>query len=301
MTGLRLHKLLPVLHFIRHLGKRVYRDDITVLAGHLAYVSLLSLVPLVTVIFALFAAFPVFSDVSVELRHFIFTNFMPATGDVIQRYLEQFILNSSRMTAVGTCGLIVTALLLIYSVDTVLNSIWRSKNKRPIIFSFAVYWMVLTLGPLLAGASMVLSSYLFSLTWLNVSGANGLLTLLLRIFPLLLSCASFWLLYSLVPTVRVPARDALVAGALFELGKKGFGLYVTLFPSYQLIYGVLAVIPILFLWVYWSWCIVLLGAEITASLSEHRLAAAHHAAQTVRDTDDSVDTTGQAGQRHHRQ
>lgn len=225
MTGLRLHKLLPALHFIRHLGKRVYRDDITVLAGHLAYVSLLSLVPLVTVIFALFAAFPVFSDVSVELRYFIFTNFMPATGDVIQRYLEQFILNSSRMTAVGTCGLIVTALLLIYSVDTVLNSIWRSKNKRPVIFSFAVYWMVLTLGPLLAGASMVLSSYLFSLTWLNVSGAtNGVLTLLLRIFPLLLSCASFWLLYSLVPTVRVPARDALVgalvAGALFELGKK---------------------------------------------------------------------------------
>lgn len=303
MTGLRLKKLMPVLHFIRHLGKRVYRDDITVLAGHLAYVSLLSLVPLVTVIFALFAAFPVFSDVSIELRHFIFTNFMPATGDVIQRYLEQFILNSSRMTAVGTCGLIVTALLLIYSVDTVLNSIWSSKNKRPIIFSFAVYWMVLTLGPLLAGASMVLSSYLFSLTWLNASGVSGVMTLLLRVFPLLLSCASFWLLYSLVPTVRVPARDALVgalvAGALFELGKKAFGLYVTLFPSYQLIYGVLAVIPILFLWVYWSWCIVLLGAEITASLSEHRQVAAHHAAQIARNSDDSVDTTGHAGQRHH--
>lgn len=294
MKGQR-HKIwAPLFRFIKHLCKRVYHDDITVLAGHLAYVSLLSLVPLVTVIFALFAAFPVFSDVSVQLRHFIFNNFMPATGDVIQRYLEQFILNSSRMTAVGTCGLIVTALLLIYSVDTVLNSIWRSKNKRPIIFSFAVYWMVLTLGPLLAGASMVLSSYLFSLTWLNNSGATGVIDVLLRIFPLLLSCASFWMLYSLVPTVRVPVRDALVgalvAGLLFELGKKAFGLYVTLFPSYQLIYGVLAVIPILFLWVYWSWCIVLLGAEITASLSEHRQAAAHKVAQRERRTDDSADT-----------
>lgn len=77
------------------------------------------------------------------------------------------------MTEVETCSLIVTAMLLIYLVDTVLNSIWCSKNKRPFIFSFAVYWMVLTLNPLLAGASMVLSSYLFSITLLNVSGAGS--------------------------------------------------------------------------------------------------------------------------------
>ncbi|NDL64723.1 virulence factor BrkB family protein [Acerihabitans arboris] len=267
-------KITRFFSYCALLYKRIDHDGMTVLAGHLAYVSLLSLVPLITVVFALIAAFPVFSGASVQLKSFIFHNFMPATGDVIQRYLEQFILNTSKMTAVGTCGLIVTALLLIYSVDTVLNSIWRSKNKRPIIFSFAVYWMVLTLGPILTGASMVISSYLISLTWLNNTGTTTLVTAVLRVFPLLLSCASFWLLYCVVPTVRVPGRDALigalVAGALFELGKKAFGLYVTMFPSYQLIYGVLAVIPILFLWVYWSWCIVLLGAEITASLTEHR-------------------------------
>ncbi|WP_413726135.1 virulence factor BrkB family protein [Sodalis sp. RH16] len=263
--------------FIKLLVIRIDQDRLTVLAGHLAYVSLLSLVPLVTVVFALIAAFPVFSDVSVELKNFIFNNFMPATGNVIQRYLEQFMLNTSKMTVVGTCGLIVTSLLLIYSVDTVLNTIWRSKKKRPLIFSFAVYWMVLTLGPLLTGASMALSSYLLSITWLQSTGSSLFATVALRVFPLLLSCASFWLLYSVVPTVRVPSRDALagalVAGLLFELGKKVFGLYVTMFPSYQLIYGVLAVIPILFLWVYWSWCIVLLGAEITVSLAEHRQSA----------------------------
>ncbi|TCV93552.1 tRNA-processing RNAse BN [Biostraticola tofi] len=274
MSRLNLKKMTPLLTFFKLLIKRAYADDISVLAGHLAYVSLLSLVPLITVIFALFAAFPVFSEVSIQLRQFIFTNFMPATGDVIQRYLEQFILNSSRMTAVGTCGLIVTALLLIYSVDSVLNIIWRSKKKRPVVISFAVYWMVLTLGPLLAGASMVVSSYLLSLNWLNNTGISTFKDVALRVLPLLLSCASFWMLYSLVPTVRVPARDALtgalVAGLLFELSKKIFGLYITLFPSYQLIYGVLAVIPILFLWVYVSWCIVLLGAEITVSLAEHR-------------------------------
>ena len=137
----------------------------TTLAGNLAYVSLLSLVPLVAVVFALFAAFPMFSDVSIQLRHFIFANFLPATGDVIQRYIEQFVANSNKMTAVGACGLIVTALLLMYSIDSALNAIWRSKRARPKIYSFAVYWMILTLGPLLAGASLAISSYLLSLRW----------------------------------------------------------------------------------------------------------------------------------------
>lgn len=94
-----------------------------------------------------------FSDVSIQLRHFIFANFMPATGDVIQRYIEQFVANSNKMTAVGACGLIVTALLLMYAIDSALNTIWRSKRTRPKVYSFAVYWMILTLGPLLAGAS----------------------------------------------------------------------------------------------------------------------------------------------------
>lgn len=266
--------LKPSVTFGRLLIKRIDTDGLTMLAGHLAFVSLLSLVPLITVVFALFAVFPMFADISIQLKNFIFSNFMPAAGNVIQRYLEQFVANSNKMTAVGICGLIITALLLISSVDTVLNTIWRSKNKRSMVFSFAVYWMVLTLGPLLVGASMAISSYLLSQTWLVQTGVNSLVDEVLRIFPLLLSWITFWLLYSIVPTLRVPPKDALVgalvAGVLFELGKKGFALYVTMFPSYQLLYGVLAVIPILFLWVYWSWCIVLLGAEITVTLGEYR-------------------------------
>lgn len=112
--------------------------------------------------------------------------------------------------------------------------------------------MILTLGPLLAGASLAISSYLLSLRW--ASDLNTVIDNVLRILPLLLSWISFWLLYSIVPTTRVPNRDALVgafvAALLFEAGKKGFALYITMFPSYQLIYGVLAVIPILFVWVY---------------------------------------------------
>ncbi|MDU7190211.1 MAG: virulence factor BrkB family protein, partial [Enterobacter sp.] len=229
----------PLLAWLKLLWVRIDEDHMTTLAGNLAYVSLLSLVPFVAVIFALFAAFPMFSDVSVQLRHFVFANFMPATGDIIQRYIEQFVANSSKMTAVGALGLIVTSLLLMYAIDSALNTIWRSTRQRPKVYSFAVYWMILTLGPLLAGASLVISSYLLSLRW--ASGFNTMIDEVLRIFPLLLSWLSFWLLYSVVPTTRVPARDALagslVAALLFELGKKGFALYITMFPSYQLIYG----------------------------------------------------------------
>ncbi len=319
------HRTRPLWAWLKLLWQRIDEDNMTTLAGNLAYVSLLSLVPLVAVVFALFAAFPMFSDVSIQLRHFIFANFLPATGDVIQRYIEQFVANSNKMTAVGACGLIVTALLLMYSIDSALNTIWRSKRARPKIYSFAVYWMILTLGPLLAGASLAISSYLLSLRW--ASDLNTVIDNVLRIFPLLLSWISFWLLYSIVPTIRVPNRDAIVgafvaallfeagkkgfalyitmfpsyqliygvlavipilfvptirvpnrdaivgafvAALLFEAGKKGFALYITMFPSYQLIYGVLAVIPILFVWVYWTWCIVLLGAEITVTLGEYR-------------------------------
>lgn len=156
------HRTRPLWAWLKLLWQRIDEDNMTTLAGNLAYVSLLSLVPLVAVVFALFAAFPMFSDVSIQLRHFIFANFLPATGDVIQRYIEQFVANSNKMTAVGACGLIVTALLLMYSIDSALNTIWRSKRARPKIYSFAVYWMILTLGPLLAGASLAIS-FLFAL------------------------------------------------------------------------------------------------------------------------------------------
>ncbi|MFV0263801.1 MAG: virulence factor BrkB family protein [Kluyvera sp.] len=262
----------PLVVWFKILWRRIDEDNMTTLAGNLAYVSLLSLVPLVAVIFALFAAFPMFSEVSLQIRHFVFANFLPATGDVIQRYIEQFVANSNKMTAFGACGLIITSLLLMYSIDSALNTIWRSKRVRPHLYSFAVYWMILTLGPLLAGVSMAISSYLLSLRW--ASELHGAIDNLLRVFPLLLSWLSFWLLYSIVPTTQVPNRDAivgaLVAALLHELGKKAFSLYITAFPSYQLIYGVLAVIPILFVWVYWTWCIVLLGAEITVTLGEYR-------------------------------
>lgn len=115
------HRARVLWSWLKLLWQRIDEDHMTTLAGNLAYVSLLSLVPLIAVIFALFAAFPMFSEISIQLRHFVFANFIPATGDVIQNYIEQFVANSTKMTAVGACGLIVTSLLLMYSIDTALT------------------------------------------------------------------------------------------------------------------------------------------------------------------------------------
>lgn len=138
-----------------------------------------------------------------------------------------------------------------------------------------MYWMILTLGPLLVGASIAISSYILSLVSTGVEDSFGIANMFFRMLPLLSSLAAFVLLYMLVPNTRVPFKyaisGALVAAILFEFAKKIFAIYLTAFPSYQAIYGALAIVPILFLWVYLSWLIVLGGALITVSLQEHEL------------------------------
>lgn len=251
---------------------RCKNDNIKVSAGHLAYVSLLSLVPFIMVFFTLMSAFPAFEKARGKIEDFIFNNFVPASGDVVQNYIAEFVGNASQMGAVGILGLLVVALLLISSVDKTLNAIWRTPSDRPLIYTFAIYWMVITLGPLLIGTSVVVSSYLVGLANFAEEYTPGLGTFLLKMVPSIMAVFAFLILFMLVPNRRVKFKHALagavVSTLLFELSKKGFSLYVTSFPSYEFIYGALAVIPILFVWIYVSWIVVLLGAEFTCSVTE---------------------------------
>ena len=261
------HYLQQVLHFLKGFFLRCKEDRITVSAGHLAYVSLLSLVPFIMVFFTILSAFPAFAKVRGELESFIFNNFVPHAGDVVQKYMAEFVGNASQMGAISILFLVIVALLLISNVDKTLNLIWRNKSQRPAIYTFAIYWMVLTLGPILIGSSVIISSYLIGLANFAEEYTPGVTTALLKLVPFITSVAAFFLIYMLVPNRRINARHAaagaLLAATLFELTKKGFGLYVASFPSYQLIYGALAVVPILFVWVYLSWIVVLIGAEFT--------------------------------------
>lgn len=256
------------IHYLVYLKDRIVHDRLAVNAGYMAYISLLSLVPLVTVLVTTLSKFPVFQGITEQIQEFVFLNFMPAAGDAVKNALNTFISNTSSMTAVGGVFVFITAMMLISTIDKNLNFIWRVKRKRRMVYSFSMYWMVLTLGPLFMGASLALSSYITSEQYISQEVVSGIY----RILPIILSMSTFVGLYMLVPNIKVKffhaCTGALVAGLLFELSKKGFAMYITAFPSYQLIYGALAAIPILFVWVYLCWFIVLVGAEVTASLGE---------------------------------
>lgn len=258
--------------FITTFLRRCQTDSIAISAGHLAYVTLLSLVPFIMVTFTIMSAFPAFASVRSKLEHFIFSNFVPTASDVVHEYMTDFVGNASEMGAIGILSLLVVALLLISNVDKTLNRIWRSPSERPIIYTFAIYWMVITLGPLLMGSSVIVTSYVTGFATFAEEYTPGLGTFLLKLVPSLTALLAFIILYMLVPNRRVSPKyaiaGALLATILFELTKQGFTLYIKNFPSYEVIYGALAVIPILFLWIYISWMLVLLGAEFTCSLAE---------------------------------
>jgi len=274
----RVKHSLPWRHylsFFHYLRKRVKKEQLQVVAGYLSYVSLMSLVPLMVVALSVATAFPIFADIHHSVEQFIYDNFVPTASDVVQQYLSAFVDNASKMSAVAISFLFVAALLLISSIDKTFNNIWQVTKKRRVITSFSMYWMILTLGPILVGASIAITSYIVSLVTMGVEDSFGITNMLFRLLPLLSSMAAFILLYMLVPNKPVPFKyafsGALIAAILFEFAKKIFAGYLTAFPSYQAIYGALAIVPILFLWVYLSWLIVLGGAVITVSLQEYEL------------------------------
>ncbi len=257
--------------FLRLLGFRFVEDGGLHHTASLTYTTLLSLVPLMTVTLAVFSAFPVSDRVAIEIQDFVFHNFVPASGEVIREHLETFSQKASRLSGAGTVFLVIVAVMMMGNIDRAFNTIWQVRRKRSAIAVFTVYWAVLSLGPILIGISMVLTSYLVSLTFLaEAVGRTGLLGLM----PVLASAVAFTLLYVLVPNRSVPLRHAIAGGVLaavlFELAKHGFALYVTTFPTYQAIYGALAAVPVFLIWIYLSWLITLLGAEFTYCLGIYR-------------------------------
>ena len=252
--------------------QRFNQNKLTQAAGYLTYSTMLAIVPLIMVVFSIFSAFPVFNEVTGALKEFIFTNFAPSASDMVGQYIDEFVNNSKKMSAVGIISLIVVALMLINSIDRTLNSIWHDTETRPIFTSFAIYWLILTLGPLLVGASIAASTYVKTMFESASNFSFGLK--LLSFVPFLSTWFIFTLIYMVVPNKKVSikhsAAGALIAAVFFTLGKQAFTWYIVTFPSYQLIYGAMATLPIMLLWIQLSWTVVLLGAQLAAVLAEVR-------------------------------
>ena len=267
--------LIEIYGFLRYLAKRFVADGCLHSAATLSYTTLLSLVPLFAVSLSILTAFPVFESLNVRIQDFLFQNLVPATGEVVQSYMQEFAGRAAGLSAVGLFGILISAILMVGAIDKALNRIWRVQRPRRPVQSFMVYWTVITVGPFLVAISLVASSYLIALTeFAGGEHARGIREFLLEATPMAAIFAAFTFLYSAVPNRRVPFVHALAGAAfaalLFELAKRGFALFVTNFPSYEAIYGALATLPIFLIWIYLSWVVVLLGAEFTQALSGYR-------------------------------
>ncbi len=256
--------------YLVYLLGRFHEDRILYYSGYLSYVTLLSMVPLLAVIFSFFSIFPFFEKLKEEVEEFVFNNFVPALGEVVQEQILSFVDNATRMTPFGLMVLLIVAVLLLSSIDHTLNQIWRVKKNRGLIVSYFIYIVVLISSPVLLGTSLAATSYLVSLSGIEEGADLYVIKILLTSLHFLGSFLFFLLLYIVVPHTKVhfwsAVSGALIATLLFEISKSAFALYFINFPVYQAIYGTLAVIPLLFVWVFISWVVVLVGAQIAASL-----------------------------------
>lgn len=262
------------VRFVRYLLSHFVDNQGVLNAAALTYTTLFAVVPLMTVTYSMLAAVPSFHGVGESVQGWVFENFVPATGEVVQDYLKSFTSQARNLTAIGVAFLAATSIMMMKSIEAAFNRIWRVSKPRRGMSSFLLYWAILSLGPVLIGLGLVLSSYVAGLS--IVSDAASLVgrARLLSLLPMVLSAAAFTLLYAAVPNCRVPLRSAfigaVVVAVLFETAKRGFAFFVTQSPSYQLIYGAFAAVPLFLLWIYISWMIILLGAELTRALTVYQ-------------------------------
>lgn len=262
--------LSDVPGFLRFVWRRWNEDRCPQIAGSLTFTTLLALVPVFAIVVALLARAPFFEEVIVQIKVFLLLNLTPQiAGRIITVYMEQFRENATRLTTIGVAVLFVTALALMLTIDRSINAIWRVRRTRPAWISVLSYAVLLSIGPLLIGLSVSITTYLLSLP-ARVDMPRPAHALLLQAVPTAVSATAFFLLYRLVPNRRVAWAHALVGGSLaavvFEIAKELFAFYVAHFPVNDVIYGTFAALPFFLLWIYVSWLVVLFGAELTASL-----------------------------------
>ncbi len=270
-----MHKrLLRLFELVREAARRFEEDNGLQIASSLTFTTLLSLVPIVTVALTLLSAFPLFKSLAGEIDGWVFENMLPESVDAIEKYAEQFVENAANLTAVGLVLLAVTSVMLLLTIDDAFNTIWRVRRVRPKLQRVLIYGTLIAAGPPLIGASLSMSSWLVSASagWTrDIPYADAAM---IKLSALGLTSLALALLYYAMPNRPVQIMDAviggLLAGGVFELTKQGFGLYVTHFPTYKLVYGAFAAVPVFLLWLYMSWLVVLLGAVVVATLPEWR-------------------------------
>jgi membrane protein len=259
----------PWLDTVRTLRERFRDDHLGLTASSLTFTTLIALVPLVTVMLAVFSAFPMFSSFQGALERYFLQSLVPdAIAKPVLGALTQFAAKATRLGSLGLVMLVLTALALMLTIDRALNAIWRVRRPRPIAQRVLVYWAALTLGPLLLGISLSLTTTVLTASTGVIGALPGGVGLLLGTVEFVLLSGGMAGLYHYVPNTQVRWRHAIAGGVFVaigvELAKRGLAWYVGAMPTYSTVYGAFATVPIFLLWIYVGWVIVLWGAVIAA-------------------------------------
>ena len=241
-------------------------------AAALSFTSVLGLVPLFTVAFVYVARYPLFQQWLDALERFLLKHLLPGSGSVVRGYLTDFTAKAANLQGVSIAFVVITAVLLVATVEREINAIWGARGARPLWQRLFVFALGIVAGPLLIGAAV------YSTTWVIEASAEQLpftshaLPYVAPAVAVAIMALAFTLLYALMPSRRVPLHLAAIGGLFaalgFEVAKQLFGLFIARVPTYQLVYGALAALPLFLLWVYVSWVVVLAGAAVTATLAE---------------------------------
>ena len=259
--------------FILFVLNRFEADKCRQNAGSLTYTTLFAVIPMLTVFLVIVSSIKALAPARQQMQQYIYANLLPRSGVAVEQYLNNFAEKSSNLTVIGILILFITAVLMLSTIEDAFNQIWRVRKARGGIIGFMRYWTILSLGPILLGSAFALSSTVSSMNFLNNNIAgyelNGAFWLWLISF--VLTCLGFSVLYWTVPNQSVPIRSAFIAGAFsgtaFEILKQFFGIIMSNFTSYELIYGAFAAFPIFLLWIFLSWNIILLGVEVSYALT----------------------------------
>ncbi|MDR2853285.1 MAG: YihY family inner membrane protein [Burkholderiaceae bacterium] len=249
------------------LGERFRADQLGLRAGSLTFTTTIALVPLFAVALALFTAFPSFARMQRRLQNWLISSLIPEDiSHQVLGYVTSFAGKAGGLGLVGMVALLFTAIALILNIDYALNKIWRVREPRPLGQRVLIYWAAITLGPLLLAVSLSTTAAVFAASRDFVG--SGVVRLFFSGVRLLLMTVGATALYHYVPNTEVKWSHAW-AGGIFtaiamEIAKRMLGWYLSLAPTYSILYGAFAAVPILLIWIYTAWVIVLLGAVIAA-------------------------------------
>ncbi|TSB22529.1 YihY family inner membrane protein [Psychrobacter sp. YGAH215] len=273
-----LLKKIPFLHqrwfqFLRFLTRHFFEDNCQQKAASLTYTTLLSIVPILTVLLMILSSVPALASVRAQIYEVIYSNLLPQSSLQVSKYINNFAEKSSNLTIIGSMVLFFTTIMTLTTIERAFNQIWRVENRSGGMKSILRYWTIVTLGPLILGTAFIVSSTVQSLSFLNrqIAGYGIDWSFWIQIVSIAVTVAGFISMYWFIPKARVPAKNAAIAGVfvaiIFELMKNLFGTVMANFTSYEAIYGAFAALPIFLLWIYLSWNLILLGVEISYTLT----------------------------------